>query len=95
MKIEKMKAGMVVYDVHRYKMGNTTMSTVGIWHVYVKEVNCEQGYIVASWNGNAPEKIYRNAAEKFRKKEPLLVKVGLTYRLATREEVKAGSSNGN
>lgn len=89
MKLEKMKAGMTVYDVHSHKMGNTCMSTVGIWHVYVKEVNVEQGFIIASWNGNTPSKIYRGAAEKFRAKEPLLVKSGLGYRLATREEIKS------
>lgn len=48
MKLEKMQAGITLYDVHRYKMGNTTMSTVGVWHVYVKEVNSDMGFIVAS-----------------------------------------------
>lgn len=88
MKLEKMTAGMTLYDVHRYKMGNTSMSTVGVWEVYVKEVDVERGFIVASWNGNPPSKIYRGAAEKFRAKKPLLIKQGLGHRLATREEIK-------
>lgn len=48
------KPGDRLYDCHRTKMGNTTMSRMGCWDVRVIEVD-DRGALV-SWNGNAPER---------------------------------------
>jgi hypothetical protein len=81
MKIEKLKPGMMVYDVHRHKMGNTNMSSVGIWCVYIIDVDIENQVVVASWNTNQPKKFYRRDWLKWRLKRPELVKNGFGYRL--------------
>ena len=53
-KFEKIVAGMTLYDRHRTKMGNTTMSCLGEWKVRVLEVNPVERTALISWNGNAP-----------------------------------------
>lgn len=69
--INKLKPGDVVFDVHKERMGNTAMSREGCWRVIIKEVDVENGCVVASWNGNPARKIYaRNGKFKWRKKQP-------------------------
>lgn len=53
-KFEKIQAGMTLYDRHRHKMGNTTMTTLGEWPVYIKEVYPETRSALVSWNSNRP-----------------------------------------
>lgn len=90
MKFEKLKPGMVVYDVGRTKMGNTTMSTVSVWQVAIKEIDAERRRVLASWNCNAPRYYYENSISKWREKEPMLIRSEFgSRRLATREEKKA------
>jgi|GEM_PF-1022030 len=90
MKFEKLKPGMVVYDVGRHKMGNTTMSTVAVWSVRIISVDTEKRRVEASWNGNRPKVCYEYEAKKWREKEPMLIRSPMGYaRLATREEIKA------
>lgn len=48
----KVKVGDVLYDCHREKMGNTTMSRIGCWEVRVLEVNTERREAFCSWNSN-------------------------------------------
>lgn len=90
MKFEKLKPGMIVYDVGRTKMGNTTMTTVSVWTVRIIEVDTEHRRVLASWNGNKAKHFYERETSKWREKEPMLIrsKIGY-YRLATREEIKA------
>lgn len=57
-KFEKIQAGMTLYDRHKYKMGNTTLRSIGEWSVRVLEVYCEKRQAKVSWNGNTPE-VYR------------------------------------
>ena len=61
------KAGDTLYDVHRTKMGNTTMSRMGCWEVRVIEVDKENQRIFASWNYNAPRWMSRRAIERLRR----------------------------
>lgn len=90
MKFEKLEAGMVVYDVHRHKLGNTTMSTVGVWRVCIVSVDREERRVQASWNSNPPKTFYPCEVEKWREKEPMLIRGAFgSARLATREELKA------
>jgi hypothetical protein len=77
---------MTLYDVHSYRMGNTTMRSVGVWNVHVLEVN-EDRTILASWNGNKAAKMYEADWKKLRLKKPELVPCGFgRYRLKTRSE---------
>ena len=87
MKIEKLQPGMVVYDVGRHKMGNTTISTVSVWSVRIVSVDAEARTVVASWNSN-PAKTYREGVwSKWRAKRPQLVRMAFgNQRLARRGE---------
>ena len=87
MKIEKLQPGMVVYDVGRTKMGNTTMSTVSVWSVRIVSIDVEARTVVASWNNNQNETFRERAWSKWRLKQPQLVTMALgNQRLARRGE---------
>jgi hypothetical protein len=68
--ISKLKAGQVLWDKHKYKMGNTTMTTWGLWQVNVIEVDADGQWIFASWNGNKPKRMYSNEVKSLKVKEP-------------------------
>jgi hypothetical protein len=68
--ITKIKPGQVLYDKHKHKMGNTKMTTWGVWPVSVKEVDPDGKFIVASWNGNPPRRMYESTVKKLKVKEP-------------------------
>ena len=51
-KFEKIEPGMVLLDIHREKMGNTTMSEGGLWKVLVVAVDREKRTARVSWNHN-------------------------------------------
>jgi hypothetical protein len=54
-KFEKIEPGMELLDIHRERMGNTTMSEWGLWKVRVISVDKAHRTAVVSWNGNAPK----------------------------------------
>jgi hypothetical protein len=54
-KTSDLKVGDVLHDIHREKMGNTTMSCEGHWEVYVKAVADDGAWAALSWNGNPPK----------------------------------------
>jgi hypothetical protein len=88
-KLDKITAGMTLYDVGSHRMGNTTMRTMAVWPVFVKEVDTVKDRALVSWNGNAPEWRPAFALEKLRAKEPVLIRTVLgARRLPTREELK-------
>jgi hypothetical protein len=90
MKLESLKPGMIVYDVGKRRMGNTTISTVMVWQVQILDVDLESGRVRASWNGNAPRFYGAGDVKHWRLKEPVLIKSRMGYsRLATREEIRA------
>lgn len=90
MKIEKLSPGMVVYDVHSYRMGNTTMRSMGVWRVRIASVDLDKQTCIASWNGNEPKKFWHRDISKWRKEEPVMITGAFgKQRLATREEKKA------
>ena len=88
MTFDKLKPGMIVYDVQRYRMGNTTLRSVGVWKVRIISVDVETKTVIASWNHNRPEKYRRRVWEKWRLKEPKLIDTGFCgqQRLARRGE---------
>lgn len=66
-KWETVKAGDILWDVHREKMGSTTMSRLGSWEVAVIEIHHAEGWALTSWNGNLPRRTYRRTVEKYRR----------------------------
>jgi len=52
--IKSLKTGAVLYDCHKERAGNTTMSVMRVWKIQVLEVNLEEGKALISWNGNSP-----------------------------------------
>jgi hypothetical protein len=70
-KFEKVTAGSVLLDVHRERMGNTTMRQWGCWRVYVVSLDREKGLAVVRWNGNSPQTWDRRKIEKLFVKPPL------------------------
>lgn len=52
------KAGDILWDCHRTRMGNTSMARMGCWQVRVVEVYPDTKTACVSWSGN-PTKIYR------------------------------------
>jgi hypothetical protein len=88
MKFEKLTPGMVLYDVHKERMGNTTMRSVGVWPVKIVSLDVVKQTAMASWNGNPPQLYFRRGLEKLRAKAPVLVGE-MCKRVATRAEVAA------
>jgi hypothetical protein len=92
--LSKLKPGDVLWDVHSYKMGNTTMSTMGCWPVRIVEVH--ETYVMASWNGNPPERMNSMRIQRYRVSEPVMIREGFgRSRLATRAELKAMKEKGD
>jgi hypothetical protein len=51
-KIDSLKAGDVLYDVHSERAGNTTMRREGCWECYVRAVDSDGQWVEISRNGN-------------------------------------------
>jgi len=93
MKFESLKPGMVVYDIRKHRMGNTTINTLSLYEVRVLEVDQEGGRVTYSWNGNLSEVGSRYACEPWKKNKPLLIRSAMGYcRLATKEEKAAAKA---
>lgn len=69
-KFEKITAGMVLLDVRREKMGNTTMSQWGEWPVRIISVDREKRTARVSWNHNPEETYYQRDLERLYVKKP-------------------------
>lgn len=90
--ISRLKPGQVAFDVHSHLMGNTTQRSIGVWRVKIVAIDPSRQIVRASWNGNEVENFYFSRWSKWRLKEPLLIKSGWAYRLATRAEIKASKT---
>lgn len=86
MKFEKIEKGMELFDCHSYRMGNTTMRSLGVWPVRVLEVDIERRRAFVSWNGNRPEWYYERDLAKLKKDEPILIRTRMGSRRPTKEE---------
>ncbi len=90
MKFEKIEAGMVLYDVHSYKMGNTTIRSIGVWKVDVISVDKERKSARVRWNSNKEQTYFRAELERLKAKPPVLVRNSFgAYRRQTKEEKTA------
>ena len=56
-KFEKIAPGMVLYDRHRYKAGNTRLTRMGEWSVRIISVDPDTRSAIVSWNGNPAKKM--------------------------------------
>ena len=66
-KFESVKAGYVLYECHKYRMGNTKMSKMGSWTVRVISVDYEKKTAVCSWNGNEARTYPASAIRRWRR----------------------------
>jgi hypothetical protein len=64
------KPGDVLYDCHRTKMGNTTMSRMGTWTVHIISIDTERRMAMVSWNGNMPSRWTERQISKLRRSKP-------------------------
>jgi hypothetical protein len=69
-KLETLKAGDVLYDVHSERAGNTMLRRTGVWTVRILEVDLEKDGAYVSWNGNRRSFYPRFRVEKLRAKAP-------------------------
>lgn len=72
MKFEKINPGDRLFDVHSYRMGNTTLRSVGVWEVEIIDIDPEKRCATVSWNGNKPEVYNEVALKKLRAVRPEL-----------------------
>lgn len=63
-KFEKIRPGMILLDIHRHKMGNTTMSEWGCWNVLVVSVDPATRTAMVRWNHNGEQCWSRRMLEK-------------------------------
>lgn len=66
-KVDTLKVGDVLHDVHRHKAGNTSMMVEGHWKAIVTEVGVDEHgvpYADISWNSNRPRRHYRTVNYK-------------------------------
>ena len=93
MTFDKLKPGMILYDVHSYTMGSTRLRSIGVWRVEVIEIH-ENRTITASWNGNKPAKMYEAQWRKLRLKEPELIRGAFgSQRLKPRAAASGGAEH--
>jgi hypothetical protein len=80
----KLKPGMVLLDIHRYRVGNTTMRSLGCWKVTVISVDAETRTAMCSWNHNPPtryvesqfKRLYLKPTKALLKQEEAIRKAG-------------------
>jgi hypothetical protein len=69
-KFDTVKPGDVLYDVHRARMGNTTMSRLDYWAVYVESVDYDNYTAMCKWNGNPAQMYCKRRIERLRRSKP-------------------------
>lgn len=66
--ISRLKPGQIVWRVLRRKMGNTTVSCGDLFQGKIVEVH--EDHVIASWNGNKPEKFYPHQIKNWKVNRP-------------------------
>lgn len=68
--ISRLKPDQVVYSVVRRKMGNTKIMKGDLFTVKIFEVNIEEGWVIASHNGNPRQKYWEGSFKNWKVKKP-------------------------
>ena len=68
--LSRLKPGQTLYTITKQKMGNTTIRINVMHHVIVKEVFPDEGYCIASWNGNTPRRYSAFQVKSWRVNKP-------------------------
>lgn len=76
-KIESIKPGDVLLDVHSTRMGNTTMRRLGVWSVEVVSIDVTNRCARVRWNGNREETWYGARLRRLRRFAPEWLSSGL------------------
>lgn len=88
--INKLKVGQRLYTVTNGRLGNTTLRTVHVHDVVVKEIGPEGRFVVASWNGNPARSYGPHEVSSWKVSEPITVEGFFgSRRLANKEEKTA------
>ncbi len=74
MKITDLAAGLTVYDVHSEYMGNTILRSLGVWPIYIVQVDRDNNKVLAKWNGNEARWYFEGQFKKWKVKKPELVR---------------------
>ncbi len=77
--ISRLKPGQVVYSLKRQLMGNTQISIRACFPVTIIEIDPAGQWVLASWNGNRPQKYREHHVKgwKVRKPEPKSTRFGM------------------
>lgn len=68
---DRIKAGDTLYDVHRVKCGNTTMSREPCFTVYVISVDKANRTAMCSWNSNGAQRYNERKLKRLRRSKPM------------------------
>ena len=69
MKFENIQPGMVLLDIRRRRMGNTTMREWAYWGVEIVSVDAETRTAMVRWNSNPPRRWGARDLEKLKTKK--------------------------
>lgn len=94
MKIKQLEAGQIVFAVEKRDSMVLSMSkskkpikTIAVLPVFIEEVNVEEEYVMARYNGNTARKFREASVSKWKKERPMTVSMNFgIVRLATKEE---------
>jgi len=66
----KLKPGMIVYEIQRQRMGHTAGYRNALYSLVIKEIDPELRWVIASWNGNHAQKFGARSVAHWRFKKP-------------------------
>ena len=64
---DTVQVGDVLWDCHKRRMGNTTVSEMSCWQVRVLEISEDRKTFQCSWNTNPARTYYRSQIAKLRR----------------------------
>jgi hypothetical protein len=68
--INRLKVGQEVWSVEKAKMGHTSISYNALYSVIITEINIDDGWVMARWNTNRPQKFFNREIKKWRVNKP-------------------------
>lgn len=65
--IHRLKVDQVLWSVEKER---SSLGKKALFPVRIKEINLDEGWVVASWNSNPPCRFYGNSINKWRVNKP-------------------------